>query len=80
MSTVESRLNKVMRKQVEPFWFFWSSNSAEHMRIPKVVAIKVAFIWKLKRLFPSSERYLEPGRISTMKLLVVHHFLKKALS
>ena len=42
------------------------------MQIPKVVAFKVAFIEKLKSLFRSSEGYLEPGRISTMKLLAVN--------
>ena len=47
------------------------------MRIPKVVGFKVAFIEKLKSLFRSSERYLEPGRISTMKLLAVN-FRKKS--
>ena len=46
------------------------------MRITKVVAFKVAFIEKLKNLFRSSEGYLEPGRISTMKLLAVN-FRKK---
>ena len=42
---------------MELFWFFWSGNSLEHMRIPKVVAFKVAFIWKLKSLFRSSEAF-----------------------
>ena len=50
------------------------------MRIPKVVAFEVAFIWKLKSLFRSSEEYLEPGQISTMKLLPVNYFRQKALS
>ena len=49
----------------------------EHMRTSKVVAFKVAFIEKLKSLFRSSEGYLEPGRISTMKLLAVNYFRKK---
>ena len=68
-----------MGYQVEPFWFFQSSNSVEHMGIAKVVAFKVAFIWTLKSLFRSSEGYLEPGRISTMKLLAINYFWKKAL-
>ena len=49
------------------------------MQIPKVVAFKVAFIEKLKGLFRSSEGYLEPDRISTMKLLAAN-FRKKAPS
>ena len=49
------------------------------MRIPKVVAFKVAFMEKLKRVFRSSMGYLEPGRTSTMKLLAVY-FCRKALS
>ena len=49
------------------------------MRIPKVVTFKVAFIEKLRSLFRSSEGYLQSGRISTMKLLVVN-FRKKAPS
>ena len=57
-----------MGQRVEPFWFFQSSNSVEHMRIPKIVAFKVTFFEKLKSLFRSSEGYSEPGRISTMKL------------
>ena len=44
------------------------------MRIPNVVAFKVAFIWKLKSLFLSSEGYLEPDQISAMKILAVNHF------
>ena len=36
------------------------------MRMPEVVAFRVAFIWKLKNLFRLSEEYLEPDRISTM--------------
>ena len=42
------------------------------MRIPKVVAFKVAFMEKLKSVFCSSEGYLEPRRISTMNLLAVY--------
>ena len=49
------------------------------MRISKLVTFKVAFIWKLKSLFRSSEEYLEPGRITTMKLLAVNYFRKKAV-
>ena len=49
------------------------------MQISKLVAFKVAFIWKLNSLFRSSEEYLEPGRISTMKLLAVNYFRKKAV-
>ena len=48
----------------------------EHMRTPKVVAFKVAFIEKLKSLFRSSGGYLEPGQISTMKLLALTIFAK----
>ena len=48
------------------------------MRVRKAVAFKVAFIQKLKSLFRSSEGYLEPGRISTMKLLAVDYFSQKA--
>ena len=76
MSAMEFRLHKVIGSWAEPFWFFESSNSAEHMRISKVVAFKVAFIEKVKSLFRSSVGYLEPGRISTMKLLAVN-FRKK---
>ena len=36
MSAVESRLYKVMGYWVKPFWYFQSSNSLEHMRMPKV--------------------------------------------
>ena len=49
------------------------------MRIPKLVAFKVAFMEKLKSVFRSSEGYLEPGRISTMNLLAVY-FCRKASS
>ena len=80
MSVVEYHLHKIMGQQVQPFWFFHSSNYVEHMGIPKVVAFKVVFIWKLKHLFRSSEGYLELGRISTMKLLAVNYFRKKAPS
>ena len=34
-------------KSVEPFWFFQSSNPAEHMRIPKIITFKVTFSEKL---------------------------------
>ena len=47
------------------------------MRIAKVVAFKAVFIGKLKWLFRSSEGYLKPGRISTIKLLAVNIFPKK---
>ena len=50
------------------------------MRIPKIVAFKVVFIEKLKSFFRSSEGYLEPCGISTMKLLAVNYFRKKAPS
>ena len=50
------------------------------MRVPKVVAFKVAFIQTLKSLFRWSEGYLEPGRISTMKLLAGDYFRQKAPS
>ena len=67
-----------MSQRVKRFWFFQSKYSVEHMRTPKVVAFKVVFIWKSKTVLDSSEWYLEPGRISTMKLLVVNYFYKKA--
>ena len=56
---------------------FLSSNSVEHVRIPKVVDFKVAFIEKLKSAFRSSEGYLQPREISTMELLAVN-FSKKS--
>ena len=78
MSVVESRLYKIMKKRVEPFGFFQGSYSVEHMRMFKIVDFKVAFIEKLKSVICSSERYLEPGRITMMKVLAVK-FRKKAL-
>ena len=44
MSAVESHLHKNMGQQVEPVDFFQCCSSVEYMRIPKVVAFKVAFI------------------------------------
>ena len=79
VSAVESRLHKNMGQNVEPFGIFQSSSSVEHMQIPIAVAFKVAFIEKLKGSFRSSEGYLEPDRISTMKLLAAN-FRKKAPS
>ena len=42
MAALESRLNKIMGLRVESFWHFQISNSVEHIRLPKVVAFKVA--------------------------------------
>ena len=44
MPSVESHSYKTVGQRVEPFWFFQSSNSVEHMRIPKIVAFNVAFL------------------------------------
>ena len=78
MSAVESRLYKITKKRIEPFGFFHGSYSVEHMRMSKIVDFKVAFIEKLKSIICSSEGYLEPGRITMMKVLAVK-FRKKAL-
>ena len=68
-----------MKKRVEPFGFFQGSYSVGHMRMSKIVDFKVALIKKLKSIICSSEGYLEPGRITMMKVLAVK-FCKKALS
>ena len=79
MSAVESRLYKIMKKRVEPFGFFQGSYSVGHMRLSKIVDFQLALIKKLKSIICSSEGYLEPGRITMMKVLAVK-FCKKALS
>ena len=66
MPAVESCLYKTMGSQVEPFWFFQSSNPVERMRISKIIAFKITFFEKLVFPFQRSLTYKYTDAYNTL--------------